>query len=189
MKKSLLLSVLGLAAATATSYGQGSIQFNTYTSHGGSGLVTTFNANAAPAYTGAVTPDFTAQLLYSLAPVVEAAGSDPISGAWTVAGGVSGSFMAGGYFTGPNFVQNPYTPGSQVYFQIVAYRTSDGDYNSALYRGKSAAFSQTLATGLELPGTMDNLQPFQVYLAIPEPSTLALAGLGLASLLVARRRK
>ncbi|HEX4349393.1 MAG TPA: PEP-CTERM sorting domain-containing protein, partial [Verrucomicrobiae bacterium] len=61
-------------------------------------------------------------------------------------------------------------------------------YGSSLIRGHSAEFSSTLATGLTTP-PYGLFSSFTVA-AVPEPATLALAGLGgLASLVMLRRKK
>jgi len=79
-------------------------------------------------------------------------------------------------------------PGS---FVVVAY--TGASYNTAAYRGHSSAF---LMDALAAPTTPLDLlaDPFSAFAAqpvsvIPEPSTFALAGLGLAGLLIFRRRK
>jgi len=76
-------------------------------------------------------------------------------------------------------------------FVVVAYNGTSYTANNTTVRGHSAAF--TLAANA-LPaspvdiGTATGLGSFAVV-GVPEPSTFALAGLGLASLLIFRRRK
>ncbi len=100
--------------------------------------------------------------------------------------GTSGGSL--GYFQGTvNFILNPYA-GQTVYFEVIAYQTGVG-YDLSAIRGHSASFSTTLATGINSPGFV-SFAPFTVAAVVPEPTTLALAGLGgLASLVMLRRKK
>jgi hypothetical protein len=93
-----------------------------------------------------------------------------------------------GYFVSAyNFVLNSYTPGTPVYFEVIAYQTAAGSYANSLWRGHSAPFSETLATGTTVPSDV-SFTPFTVFVE-PEPTTLALLGLGGLTSLVALRRK
>ena len=95
-----------------------------------------------------------------------------------------------GYFVSAyNFVLNSYTPGTPVYFEVIAYQTAAGSYANSLWRGHSAPFSETLATGTTVPSDV-SFTPFTVYVDLaPEPTTLALLGLGGLTALVALRLK
>ena len=53
---------------------------------------------------------------------------------------------------------------------------------------ESALFSLTLVTGIMPPNSLVNLTSFQIP-TVPEPSTLALSGVGLAAMLILRRRR
>jgi len=75
--------------------------------------------------------------------------------------------------------------------EVVVYDAAGGSYAGALYRGHSAAFSMPTAgatsasfpeTGASMPGTLSAGQ-------VPEPTTLALAGLGGLALLLMRRKQ
>ena len=98
---------------------------------------------------------------------------------------------------------NVHDPGLAT-LEMVAWDDSSGLYSTwalaqaAWYAGwiaagKSQLWNDTLGGfGTPVPGFPPNLQAesFNLYfLAIPEPSSFALAGLGLATLLVSRRRK
>jgi hypothetical protein len=55
-------------------------------------------------------------------------------------------------------------------------------YADSNIRAHSASFSETLATGIQLPGYMENMQGFTVSSVPDQPYTLVLAGLGLSAL-------
>jgi len=81
--------------------------------------------------------------------------------------------------------------GDTITAEVIAYPTSAGSYANALYRGHSAPFTMptvNVMTPPELADVGDYMPPFSVY-AVPEPSTLALAGLGASLLMVWVRRK
>src|ERR1039458_1283089 len=85
MKKSVILALVGLTAGVASSYGQGSIQFNTYTANGSTSYVTHYGNGAD---VGATVPNtFTGILLYSLTPMSDSAStvSASLTPGWTVA--------------------------------------------------------------------------------------------------------
>jgi len=204
MKKTVILAVLGMAAGVASSYAQGSIQFNTYAANGSTSYVAKYGNGASAG--SPVANSFTGELLYSLTPITDAASSSqaPLSAGWLVAS--TGSFATTGIpgtVSGPNFVLMPYTAGTPIYFEIAAF--SGSSYANSLgvagaYAGHTASFSQTLATGITGASPADGnpanggsgflAGSFNVYtVAVPEPTTLALAGLGGLASLVALRRK
>jgi hypothetical protein len=198
MKKSVIIAALGMTVGAVSSFGQGAMTFNSYLANATAGVIVDFSAGLGG---GPVATGYTADLLYSLSPITEAAGNGAISGGWTLASAVSPSVQSvttpfgttstdSGYFQGPNnFVLTPYTAGTTVYFEVIAYQTANG-YAASLDRGHSASFSTTLATGSNLPTDIGaaGMTPFLVS-PVPEPTTLALAGLGGLASLVAFRRK
>jgi hypothetical protein len=191
MKKSVILAILGLSAAAVSSYGQGSIQFNTYNANNSAGVLASYSGNPLDnTYTGV--------LLYSLSPISEAAGTGALNPGWTV--GSTAQFDTAstgpGFVQGPNLVLSPYTPGTVVYFELAAYLGSS--YAAGSVKGHSASFSQTLATGITgawiadgnpINGGGSGLVQSYTLAGVPEPTTMALGGLGLASLLLFRRKQ
>jgi hypothetical protein len=192
MKKSVILAALGLAVATVSSYAQqGFIAFDTYDAAGGAGIQTVFGNG--PSVGSGIGSTFTGELLFSTTAINDSAttagtASNPLTGGWTVAS--TGTFNTGaasaGYITGPNFT---YASGGTFFFEIAAF--NGASYGASTYQGHSASFQATLVTGTTLPNAdqLDNLAPFSVFQTVPEPTTMALGGLGLAALLVARRKK
>jgi hypothetical protein len=190
MKISLLAGVLAFAAGLAPSYGivfeTGTIQFNTHDSNGGGGQLTVWGNNdlGIPAGTP-LGAGFTAGLVFSITPITEPADSvgGLLSPGWTLAPNMA-SFVDG-CFTGPDFVLPLYAPGSQIYFEVLAY--NGGTYDNSTIRAHSASFTEPLAFGNQAPGYMDNMPLFAV--STPEPRALALAGTGLALLIGHRMRR
>jgi hypothetical protein len=200
MKKSVILAILGIGAATVASYGQGSIAFNTYTAAGNVGIYTTFG-NGPSVGTG-IGSTFTGELLWSTTNPNDAAttaltANTPLNPIWNVGGtagsvGGNGTFATGaatpGYITGVN-LDITAAVGQALFFEVVAF--NGASYGAGTYAGHSASFAATLATGANAPGAdqIDAMAPFSVFQTVPEPTTMALGGLGLAALLVARRKK
>jgi hypothetical protein len=178
MKKTIVASIIGVVATVAavqSSYGQGQVFFNNY------GATTDAIITWQPGDSGGTGPatGFTATLWYQFG-----------GGALTALGN-STAFNAAlpGYFTGP-IVTIPGYAGGSITFQIQAY---DGtSYDLSTHRGQSALFTlnSIAQPGLQQPAGEFGpaLVPFTVA-TVPEPSTLALIGLGTGALLFLRRRK
>lgn len=205
MKKAIVLSLIGLAASVATTFGEiGQLVFETYASSTPTTYVNLDNgATIFPFPAGA---GITAALLYSFTPLSQAAGYDlPVAGfspayqmpdAANPANGLMTALFftalddGEGYFVGSgnnaDFELQSYTPGTPVYFEVIAYDGSS--YNTSSSRGHSAVWAQTLKVAPDAP--VDIAVPaFSVYGFIPEPATLTLGGLGLAALLFFRRKQ
>jgi len=210
MKRKLLASIIGIAAsfAVTSAQAQGTININNYADTGptitygngankmpgvtaGAGIVNGVNGTA-----GTIT--WTVGFYYVLGtPVV---GADPsgtadpatLGGGLAFATGAPGDTTTinagpGGYTTPAGAaVINGYSSGL-ITMEMVAF--SGASYNASSYRGHSAAFTLTPATGNNTPpltgGSASGLSVF----AVPEPSIFALSGLGAAALMAFRRKK
>jgi len=197
MKKSVILAVLGLSVGALSSFAQGSIGFSSYFADGGSGTTKiTFGSNTL-GFSGNVGAGFDVDVYYSLTPFSDTAGNGSLNAA--LLSSTSGSPSVNSMVTVPsngllspasNFVLNPYA-NQTVYFEMVGWQISGGSYANAIMRGHSAEFSTTLATGNNAPAASPLYSSWAIsqVAAVPEPTTLALAGLGGLASLVALRRK
>jgi len=205
MKKVIVSAIVGLAAGVAmTSYGQSVILLNNYTS---SGPYVTYGAGSDGTVGNGVNGSYTMGIYWALGNITGSVSSDPTGvaipsslGALTLgAGGGStatfettafgqaGAAVAGSVFGIPGTTGNG---GETVTLMVIAYEGAS--YAAATERGHSAAF--TLSTSANSSPTPVTITPgmsgFSVFaVTVPEPTTMALGGLGLAALLVARRKK
>jgi hypothetical protein len=217
MKKSIILGILGLAAGVASTFGQGAVfldnyQFSTYNPVTlspalGGGLAPagytvqlwvdpTANANI----TGSVAADPTGVALPSAlnAAFVAASGAGSTAAMATSAGGLAGYYEASASYLiqASGATQNSYTI-MVVAFNGATYATSaNRGHSAALYLADanvSTPFGGDIGLGFPVgtgPTIAGGAVPMiTVFQAVPEPTTMALGGLGLAALLVARRKK
>ena len=202
MKKALVASILGIALNVTMSHGQGYIIMENYKLVNGSTPVfagVTYAAGSGALsgqYVGAAS-GFKADLLYSLNGGTSyslAAGSQTAFFSGSHDGGTPTTDGAGSFIGGTVTIPG-YTSGS-VLFKVEAY--NGASYGAGSANGVSAAFTiNSLQTNpllapddlLQLGAgtTSTGLQSFTV--AVPEPTTFALAGLGAAALMIVRRRK
>ena len=206
MKKTLALAIVGLAAGLSTSsYGQGAIKLDNYTTYGpnitygpgtdgtpGTGLNSAYTMgvyywNALGTFVGSTLADPTGM-------------ADPTTLGSYLLGTGSGStapFNFGGVpgeaYSGPAWVV-PIAPsptgGATITLMIVAYEGPSYMDPTTLYRGHSAPF--TLVTSdTTAPATIAVGTAFAVFGThpVPEPTTLALGGLGGLALLLLRRKQ
>ncbi|HYG33847.1 MAG TPA: PEP-CTERM sorting domain-containing protein [Clostridia bacterium] len=210
--KKLLLIAAGLSFA-ASVFAQGTIVFNNrltgslvthvYYNPAVNSSVIGNGANDTPAgttswagYTALDGSGFMATLRCA-----SGAGVDPTLLQWagattTFRSGAGAGFINGTTLTLPNVAKDA----AAATFQMFAWDNRSGNYGTA-----AAAFSAwqagTIAAGFSnpfnvtkiggdfnTPPNMDGLQSFNIY-TVPEPSSLALAGLGAAAMLIFRRRK
>jgi hypothetical protein len=181
MKKSIVASIIGVVATVAaveSSYGQGYVAFNNYYSAVDQ---TVRDISQGGALLGST---YTAQLYYSFGggPLTALGASNGGVVAFNTGGAPAGYFI-GGVATIPGYSSGPIT------FQVAAF-TGGPDYLTATTRGLSGFLDLAgIATGTSPVGDLGpNLTAFTVQI-VPEPSTLALIGLGTGALLFLRRRK
>jgi len=211
MKKSLLLGIAGLAIA-GSAFGQGTIYLDNYAQNSGlinagvkygagvpangvSGALGTVGAGLSSAWTVGLyfvtgTPSINDPAGNGIpaSPLnLGTGGGSTTQVANAAAGGTPGAFFASGVFNTGLAV------GTTITMELVAYNTSAGSYANALYRGHTAPFTITTVLGTAVPPayTPASFGTFSVtsVAPVPEPSTLALAGLGGFGMLMAMRRK
>jgi hypothetical protein len=202
MKKSIVLAIVGLAAAVSPSLGVGVILLDNYDTSGP--LVTYGPGGFGPVGQG-LGAGWTAGLYYALGDVTASVAADPTGEAVpdTLGGGLvlgtgPGSTAAfdafpfstpGEFWTGSSFgIPGSLSGGGQtVTLMIVAYDGSS--YLNAFDRGHSAAF--TMTTTANTSPNPHSVGDFMAGFAVPapEPKTLALGGLGGLSLWLMRRKK
>jgi len=191
MKKSIILGVLGLTAGAAASYGQGFIALDNYSSA------------AHPAITsltqpGGITSGFTVGLYYALGTVAgdSTSGNGLVNPLLALGSGLGatesfiGAAYPGQFVSSSSFQATVATPGSSgttVTVEVIAY--NGASYANSLIRGHSAAFQIPAVAGTAFPNYVGDYMSTFAATPVPEPTTLALAGLGGLASLVALRRK
>jgi len=208
MKKSILLGLLGLAAAALPSFGQGTIALDNYdsTQHplvsygantGGTvgAAITTGNytagwyfVNTAGNFVGSFSADGSGiaipTTLYSGPGVLTLA-----SGIGATGGINNGDTGTAGEYAPPQAFNPGLGEGATVTVMVIAYNGTS--YANAGNRGHSTAFTMTTTTGsafAPFSGNSETDGGFSVH-PVPEPTVFALAGIGAAALMVVRRKK
>lgn len=204
MKRTLVASILGAVASLATvasSYGQGQVVFNTYVGTVYQPIKYTsdstklFVTDAGLAGT-TVDNQFSAELYYALG-----SGFTSLSQLTALPASISlvnnaGAANTRGFVLGsavdiPGYVSGPVT------FAIVAWKSSgahsENGYNVDplnAYQGASGLWTESSIAASPSPADFFQVNlPALAVSAVPEPSMLALGGLGSAALLMFRRRK
>ena len=202
MKRKALVAIIGAVGfmgASVSSYGQGQIAFNTYASAGYYPVTYSSQAQTALGVGLGAGPNVSAELgyfigtatvgsVFTLLPsTIQAVGTStaPINGTGpTVAG-----YVQGGAFQIPGYVSGA------ISFEILAWVASGsgslgGTYATSGYHGSFSWTEVSIPSGASTPaGFFKNLSGNAVLAPVPEPTTLALAGLGgLASLIMLRRK-
>jgi hypothetical protein len=200
--KKLILSVTALAACSVGAYAQGVIYFDTSSATAPAGQVTINGAldvsqdiNAELLTSTSASGSFTpvAQLLLSSSNSSPdgTPGFDP-SDILAAAGDIT--FSKTGFLTdqsGSFFVLSA-AAGTTEYFEVEGWLGANESSLAAaeaagFATGTSAVFAESLgASTSPIPSGLASMPG--LALAVPEPSTLAMAGVGLASMLIFRRR-
>lgn len=197
MKKTLVAAIVGLATACSV-FAQGRINLDTYNTspypqitYGDSSIGTIGSPIA-------LAGGWTIGVYYAAGNVSVTADpsgfADPSTLGLTLGSGLGSTttLVADGWFASTADFAVPGVDGvaqSQATIMVVAY--NGADYATSTVRGHSQAFVLTPQQVGAAPGVGAFMSPFQVFTTtvVPEPSTFALAGLGLAGLLIFRRRK
>jgi hypothetical protein len=177
MKK--LLLTLALAAVATYTYAQGTIQF-------ANNAGTRFTVNGIRPTTLASSTFVFGVFTGSSADALSAQPVGPLGTNATTIGLISGP--------NPQAYAVPGEPNTTVFVQIRGWESRFGNWQE----GQAGLHGQTAVRAVVLgpstgPGTVvwssSDLTKFQAIDLVPEPSTIALAVLGLGSLLLFRRRK
>ncbi len=190
--KTTLLAILAIAAALAPARlpAQGTVFLNNYDSRAGIYL---YSDEITPAPLGTHVEVLGGPNPYNLYPLLTSAGAGPVftitAAGLEAFGPGSGSYFDAGYGAVPGVPSS-----GMAFFEVLAWWGADSFVGADL-RGFSPVWSQGVGTadtgppptpGLAVPL---KIPVWRIDLWVPEPSTTALAGLGLAGLLVLRRRE
>ena len=201
MKKFLVASILGLAALDSPVFAQGYIQLynynaanlitysDRYTGHPVGEPVSGYNVgmyyyvgDIAATVNAAFNPEDWSGLLPMLNNGMSVATGN---GATAVLG--ANGFPEGMYGSPETFLVPGASVGSVVTVVVVAYNSFA--YAVSPFGGHSQAFTMIAGTSFSAPNTGDYMNAFQVgSVAIPEPTSFTLVGLGLGVLSLWRRR-
>jgi len=205
MKKSVLIAAGIIAVGLTSSYGQGYIDLGNYFSTAnplityGAGVPSNGQGGALGSVGAGLNSSWTVGLYFVAGTVAvgESAGTGIPNAQLALGTGggstaqVAGSSVfgnAGQFDAGSVFYVG--SAATTVTLEVVAFDSAASSYATAAYRGHSASF--TMPTGKITDTTPqyvgDNFASFSVA-AVPEPTTLALAGLGGFGMLMALRRK
>jgi hypothetical protein len=177
LKKSLVLAAV--LAATISSYGQGVIVFNTQVT---GQRITGPGGNLAGAA-------YSAQLYGS---ATEGGSLEAIGKSYGFRSGVNAGYVSVPAAEQPTTVPSA-SNGGPSWLQIRAWDAVYASYDAAVaaggLAGASAVWTQdTAATAAQPPEPPPNISGFVGFQIVPEPSVLALMGVGAAALLFRRRK-
>ena len=199
MKKTVFLTVFGLATSVVLSHAQGYVIFSSYLANGGNGALASISGNDGRTYySGLIGEGYTAALFYALGTVSDPSGASPAFTLYTGPNDTAAYDNSGaaigieglGYFDGGVAVIPGYT-GGPITFEVAAF--NGFSYADSSLRVRSGSFTMNFISTASQPVVAlgDNGQPMPDIniVIIPEPASLALAGLGgLVSLVMFRRK-
>ena len=186
MKKSIFIAVLGVATAVAA-YGQGQVNFSNYYASGQPTGIKYANGADAGMFVGS---EMTATLLFGastdtlISQLAVAPGSATAIGAFGPAVPGANTLLGAGIVSGPTL-----TLGVGTFAFAISVT---GTFNSQVYNGVSGIFvGSTNPSNLLPPANLPNgLTHANILVSsVPEPTTMALGGLGLAALMLFRRKQ
>jgi len=203
--KKLILSVTALAACSVGAYAQGTITFNGQSNNNTSPTATSGGEVFLDGVLDTAT-DINAELLYSssmtgtYSPVVTlllSSGNSPSTPALNQIGSANGDVTnfkgklqdaSGNTYAIPNIASS-----STAWFIVEGWTGSSSTYpgTGAGQYGATAPFSEALSGQNPPYANINNMPALNLVTTttvVPEPSTLAMAGVGLASMLIFRRR-
>jgi hypothetical protein len=180
MKKLILTVALGVACASA--FAQGQLNFSNF---GAGANAPWFDTDGTTKLAGA---GFQADLYWAAGTVTDST--------LLTALGQPANFASSGYFLGGTRTITGQAGGATITGQVRVWDTAHGSsWTQAstapgAHIGESALFQISLTVPPTTPNSLTGLNGQTLVLHnVPEPSTIALAGLGFAGLLVLRRRK
>jgi PEP-CTERM motif len=203
MKKSIMLGILGLVTVAAPSFAVSVILLDNYDTYGplityGPGVPANGVGGALGALGTGLLGGWTVGIYYAPGTlnITDPAGMGIPNPALTLATGLgstalmyTSAFNTPGEFYSPIALNVGGNAGDTITAEVVAYDTGGGSYATAIWRGHSAPF--TMPTGAAInpsfPLVGDYMQGFMI--GMPEPTTLALVGVGGLALLLMRRKK
>jgi len=182
--KKLILTV-ALVASCAAAFAQGTL---TFANAGPGAVFKIFDTDGTTALAGS---GFMADLYWAAGTVTDSTLLAALN-----APAPFNSGLQAGYFTGGQRSIPGQAGGSTITVQVRAWNTQGGSFATwAAAKAGSGSIGESILAQITLgtpPGTppyMTGLNGHTFQLAVPEPSTFALAGLGLAGMLVFRRRR
>lgn len=182
MKRNIVASVLGVVAcvaSVASSYGQGSVWFQNYNNTPNAPIQYAASEAKAGQYIGA---PFRVDLLYQFG----ASALTPVATTSLFSVDSPNQATGSGFFNGSIVTIPGYVSGA-INFTVQAY--NGADYASSVIIGSQTFQVPGIATGTTLPSGFGPTFTAFTVATVPEPSTLALIGLGTGALLFLRRRK
>jgi len=191
--KKLILSVTAIAGFSMATFAQGTITFDGST--GGhisinGALDTTQDVNAELLYSstgaaGTFNPLIT-MLLSSSATASGPAAGQTITASGDISFNGDGSLYDSG---GQAYIVPSIASGVSTFFEVVAWTGTGTVYGGPNVDGATSAVFTEVLTAASSPSQANiGGMPALNLVAVPEPSTLAMAGVGLASMLLMRRK-